>query len=331
MTVTTLVSVKGAPGVTTLACLVGATWPDPRRVAVVEADPFGGDLAARFRLPTSRGWTSYVTATRRSGAHVPIEPHLQVLPGGLQVMIGTRGGSSPGPDSLAIEAALQASVSSEGGPWDLVVDGGRLLPTENLSGAASWLGHSDQVVVVVHRDAPSILNVRQHAQTLADRHESVVGLVIVGGGRLRNAAIEEFTGIPIVGEVPIDLRAAHAVSGGGGANRRLSRSSLVVSARRLAEALARPSHKDEKGTHAVNGDAEHDPVSPATTPAPRRAPRRLTGLHRFGRRRQSGETSSTTFKGRRRSRYPSGAWRTRRAAGGLGGRTRTVTTVLQRA
>jgi hypothetical protein len=197
-------------------------------------------------------------------------------------MIGTRGGSSPGPDSLAIEAALQASVSSEGGPWDLVVDGGRLLPTENLSGAASWLGHSDQVVVVVHRDAPSILNVRQHAQTLADRHESVVGLVIVGGGRLRNAAIEEFTGIPIVGEVPIDLRAAHAVSGGGGANRRLSRSSLVVSARRLAEALARPSHKDEKGTHAVNGDAEHDPVSPATTPAPRRAPRRLTGLHQLG-------------------------------------------------
>ena len=55
MRVVTFVSVKGAPGVTTLACLVAATWPDHRRVAVVEADPFGGDLAARFRLSTALG------------------------------------------------------------------------------------------------------------------------------------------------------------------------------------------------------------------------------------------------------------------------------------
>ena len=87
MRVVTFVSVKGAPGVTTLACLVAATWPDHRRVAVVEADPFGGDLAARFRLSTTLGWSSYLTASRRSEGEVPLSPHLQALPGGLDVLV----------------------------------------------------------------------------------------------------------------------------------------------------------------------------------------------------------------------------------------------------
>src|ERR1019366_10538581 len=51
----TLCSAKGAPGVTTLACVLGAVWPTHRAVVVAECDPSGGDLAGRFALSTRTG------------------------------------------------------------------------------------------------------------------------------------------------------------------------------------------------------------------------------------------------------------------------------------
>ena len=68
MTVVSLLSVKGAPGVTTLSCLVASLWAGPGPVAVVEADPAGGDLAARFGLTSTLGWTSLAAAGSRPSA-----------------------------------------------------------------------------------------------------------------------------------------------------------------------------------------------------------------------------------------------------------------------
>ena len=267
MTVTTFVSCKGAPGVTTLACLVGATWPDERRVVVVEADYFGGDLAARFRLPVSRGWTSFVTAARRSGGHIGLEPHLQALPGGLDVMIGARGGRLAGAD-LAVATLIESCGVSGPTPRDLVIDGGRLL-LEDPGHPADWLDHSDSVVVVLRRDAASILNVRDQTRTLEDRWGSRVGLVVVGDGRHHAPAIEEFTGLPVIGEVPFDQAAARVASGEGGAGRHLLRSPLVVSARRLAAVLAgthqgpvAPDLAEEDGGSGI--DLDPRPLRPAT-------------------------------------------------------------------
>jgi cellulose biosynthesis protein BcsQ len=66
VTVVMFTSIKGAPGVTTLTCLVGATWPSHRQVAVIESDPFGGDLAARFGLSAKRGWSTFSAASGES-------------------------------------------------------------------------------------------------------------------------------------------------------------------------------------------------------------------------------------------------------------------------
>ena len=266
MTVTTFISCKGAPGVTTLACLVGATWPDQRRAAVVEGDYFGGDLAARFRLSVSRGWTSYVTATRRSEGFVALEPHLQALPGGLDVMIGARGGGLVG-TNRAVQTLVESCGSSDPTPWDLVIDGGRVV-LEDIPGATTgWLDHSDSVVVVVRRDAPSIFSVRDRTRALEDRWGSRVSLVVVGNGRHHNAAIEDFTGLAVIGEVPFDHAAARVASGGGGAGRRLSRSLLVVSARRLAMVLAATDQVGgtlnvarADGVSAVDRDRSEPPV-----------------------------------------------------------------------
>ena len=83
-----LASVKGSPGATTLACLVAASWRSGRRAVLVELDPGGGDLAIRFGLSPRIGWSALEGAARHGRDSIDVESHLQVLPGGLQVLAG---------------------------------------------------------------------------------------------------------------------------------------------------------------------------------------------------------------------------------------------------
>jgi hypothetical protein len=118
-----------------------------------------------------------------------------------------------------------------------VVDGGRLVAgTTAATPTAStvWLDRSDRVLVVTRRDPPSVLKVREQADSLRDRCGERVGLVVVGRGPHDTAAIAEFTGIPVLGAVPDDPAAARVVTGVPGSRRLLSRSLLVASARGLA-------------------------------------------------------------------------------------------------
>src|SRR5207244_2826784 len=50
MTAVAWCSAKGSPGVTTAVQLVAGAWPAGRPLLIVEADPAGGDLAARLGL-----------------------------------------------------------------------------------------------------------------------------------------------------------------------------------------------------------------------------------------------------------------------------------------
>jgi MinD-like ATPase involved in chromosome partitioning or flagellar assembly len=105
MTVAVFASVKGAPGVTTVVNLVAATWPEQRRALVVECDPSGGDIAARFQLSSRCGWSSFETASRRGESIPDIGPHLQQLPGGLEVLVGAR--QLEGSDTGRMTTAIQ--------------------------------------------------------------------------------------------------------------------------------------------------------------------------------------------------------------------------------
>jgi MinD-like ATPase involved in chromosome partitioning or flagellar assembly len=237
VTVITFASVKGAPGVTTMACLVGATWPGDRRVMVAECDPSGGDLAARFGLSSKRGWPTFATALRRSGANAAIEPHLQQLPGGLDVLVGL--GGSDGPDSLhaADELLVRTSNRSEG-MWDVLVDVGRL-PAGDLP-ASGWLARSDAVVILLRNDATSLLHVRNRAREILAVCGDRAALAVVGDARYGNEDIAEFTGLPVVGIVPFDPVAASVAAGDQGSERRLSRSFLINSALHLSQGLCGP-------------------------------------------------------------------------------------------
>jgi len=235
MTIVAFASLKGAPGVTTLTCLVGATWPEGRKVMVVECDPSGGDLAARFSMSSRGGWASFNAAARRGGPTAAIGSHLQQLPGGLEVMIGSK--AMDAAEAVeSIVAFLSTVLMSPDGPWDVLVDLGRLFPGE--LGSLVWLDRSDYLVICTRGDAASAVHVRDKVPAVQDRCRGRVGLEVVGKGPYSRSDIERFTGLPVFGECPFDESSASAAVGERRPGRRLGRSPLVASTAHLAISLA---------------------------------------------------------------------------------------------
>src|SRR5436305_12221156 len=88
-------SVKDAPGVTTLAVGMVAGWPRPDAV-LLEADPDGGDLAARFGHHPDPGLMSFAAAARSGIEAGRRRGHVQRLPLDLDVVL-----APPGDDAYA--------------------------------------------------------------------------------------------------------------------------------------------------------------------------------------------------------------------------------------
>jgi len=258
MTVVPVLSLSGAPGVTTLACLIASTWPDQGPVMVAECDPSGGDLAARFGLMSTVGWRSLAAAVRRTGPTTPLHPHLQGLPGGLPVLIGAEEGTP-----LAADApeALVVRDAPGGGRGDgvVVVDLGRA--SRDLTDTGGWLEAGDLSILVVRDDAAAALRVRDRAAELLDRTDGRLGLVVVGGSSFRCRELAEFTGIAALGDVAFDPENAAVASGASGASRRLEHSRLLASVRRVGERVAiqtregaLPEHQVDVSDHRVLDD-----------------------------------------------------------------------------
>ncbi len=235
MTVVAFCSVKGAPGVTTLACLVGAAWPSDRAVVVVECDASGGDLAARFRLASRIGWPSWIAAARRARETVPIESHLQQVPGGLDVLVGAS--QLPSAEVITeVAPSLLRADSPSGAPRDVLIDLGRL--SQRDRSAAAWLDLADSVVLCVGGDGASLVQVRDRVLADLSPWSHRVGLAVVGSQDYTGAEMERFTTVPVLVEIPSDPRSAAPVAGRRGGKRRLSRSVLLARTARLASTLA---------------------------------------------------------------------------------------------
>jgi len=228
-------SLKGSPGVTTLACMLAASWPSPGIATVVEADPAGGDLAARFGLSAKQGWPSLSAATRRSDGIAAMAPHLQKLPGGVPVLVGARGIDRRAADSQEARI-LPVRHTAEGDRDVAIVDLGRFSAGDELSG--SWLRAADHSVVVTGGEASAALHLRQRASELLDLCGGRLDLIVVGSGPYGCRAMSEFTGIEPLGDLPWDSAAAAVARGASGSSRRLERSLLWIGACRLAATMA---------------------------------------------------------------------------------------------
>jgi MinD-like ATPase involved in chromosome partitioning or flagellar assembly len=251
MSLFALASLKGAPGTTTLACLVAATWPLDRRVVVAECDPCGGDLAARFELSTAKGCLSLATAARRDWDSVEVDSHIQRLPGGLEVLVG--GSSSEMALAKSVTwANVNQTVVKVASTVDVVVDLGRLAAPYNES--RQLLQSAQAVGVLIGPDQASVAHAMDQRELLSDLCGERMSVVIVGRGTYRPRDIESLTGMRVSAEVPHDPAAAAVASGASSGARRLARSVLVKSARRIADSFA---SRDERSSRPTDNAADH--------------------------------------------------------------------------
>jgi len=247
VSVVALASAKGAPGVTTAAVALGGVWPS--RALLVECDPAGGDLAARFELAATPGLVSLASETRRGLRAEQLWLHAQRLPGGLPVLLGV-GGPEQARALGPLWSLLPQALAQAGG--DVVVDCGRVGPD---SPVAPLLHAADLVVLLARPTVEGVahLELRLHA---LERDQIRPAVVLVGERPFDRRTVQarlaaDGLHAKVLGALADDRDAAAVLCGQPGPSRGLGRSRLVRSARVLVEALlvALPGHACEQRTN----------------------------------------------------------------------------------
>ncbi|MFE9748254.1 chromosome partitioning protein [Saccharothrix saharensis] len=227
-----LCSLKGSPGVTTLAVALAARWPIEEQPILVEADPAGGDLMARFCLHESPGLVSMAAAARRSTDQALLAEHVQVLRGGLQVVVGPVGAEQT-------RAALSAVDDSSpllrfaGLPGRTVIaDCGRADPD---SPALPIIRGADAMLLLARPLDEELAHVALKLST-AQRWSSRPGFVLIGDGH-RTHEVSRALGIPVMAHVPQDDKGAAVLNGKGNGRHGPARSRLGRAAAQLARLI----------------------------------------------------------------------------------------------
>lgn len=200
MTVVALVSVKHSPGATTAAvALATARGGD---ALVIEADPAGGDIAARAHLSLEPGLASLAAASRHAAFRVDVLAHVQELPTGVQVLVAP---TSPEQASTAL-AAVASRLPDAVRSTDCLglIDCGRWTPSSAVNAV---LAGCDAVVVATEPTVSGIEHVRTRLNALRILGPPVV-VLLIGDRPYRAADIEATLGLKVVGALAVDPRGA---------------------------------------------------------------------------------------------------------------------------
>jgi MinD-like ATPase involved in chromosome partitioning or flagellar assembly len=236
---------KGSPGVTTTAIALGAVWPG--RTIVAECDPAGGDLA--YRLPGSsgapldpnRGLLSLAATARHGVQPQQVWDHVQVLNGGLEVLVGVTSAEQAGGLRSLWEGFGRAF--RQVAEADVLVDCGRLGPD---SPSLALLRHASLLLLVARATVESVAHTRDRLAALAGGQGAsgvlgpVMGVVLVAGPDESRDTAAQVTAVlrgaqlpvEVVGTIAHDPKGAALLNGQWGG--RLGRSLLVRSARQVA-------------------------------------------------------------------------------------------------
>jgi len=235
MTVIAVASAKGSPGATTLALALAASLPgdDGRPVLLIEADPDGGSLAARFSLGYEPGLTTLATAARRGLEESTLLAHSQALAGRVRVVPGPAGATRARAALAACGERLAERVGALDG-CDAVVDVGR---ATGPSAATAIAAGADMCLLVLR---PQVDEVQHAAAALKvlEAQGATPGVVCVGDSPYSPIDVAAHLGAVLLGVVAHDPRGAAALTTGLGGDRALRRSMLWRTAADLAAALA---------------------------------------------------------------------------------------------
>lgn len=232
MTAVAIFSVKGSPGATTtaLALTAAITARGDRAALLVEADAAGGDLAPLLGRPIDPGMASLAAASRHEATRLELERHVQTLPAGGDVLLGST-------DPIEMEANLgtlarRLSDLASSGQYETVIDAGRLTPA---SPATALVERADVALLCLRETVPAIEAVAARRGWIGGLVGDRLGLVLLGDAHYAEAEIAAATGLPVVGRLPRDHRAVPPLHGGPGPSP--ARSHLVRAARTLHETL----------------------------------------------------------------------------------------------
>ena len=238
MDIVPFVAVKGSVGVTTAALTLAAVWPEGRGApVVVECDPGGGDVAARFGLEVIPGVVSLAAELERSGPAGPGEQvggHTQELPGGLRVLVAP---TSPEEMRLPLERLAEDLPRLALGEVDLIVDCGRLEASamRQRTAVLRLIQRCGLMVVVVRPELAALQHLNVWLPTLRSLDVEVLAL-LSGRGPYSPEEIAATMGLRVIGALPHDRAAADVVGGASGS--RPDRSPLFRAARPACAAIA---------------------------------------------------------------------------------------------
>ena len=252
MDIVPFVAVKGSVGVTTAALTLAAVWPDGRGApVVVECDPGGGDVAARFGLEVIPGVVSLAAELERFGPAGPgdqVGGHTQELPGGLRVLVAP---TSPEEMRLPLERLAEDLPRLALGEVDLIVDCGRLEASamRQRTAVLRLIQRCGLMVVVVRPELAALQHLNVWLPTLRSLDVAILAL-LSGRGPYSPEEIAQTMDLRVIGALPHDRAAADVVGGASGS--RPDRSALFRAARPAGAAIA-----------AVLGRSLSAPVAPS--------------------------------------------------------------------
>lgn len=206
-----LCSVKGSPGVTTTALALAACWPSEVQPVLVECDPAGGDLFARFRLEPFPGLVSLAAAVRGGAAPGVLWEHAQHLPGQRLPVVVAPAGDDQARAAVSVIAREDAAVvraAADGDNAVVLADCGQV---SHASAALPIIGAADVMLLLARPrdDDLSHVAAKLHAASQWSRKPC---LLLVGDG-YPTGDVASVLGIQVMGRIPHDSRAAELLRG----------------------------------------------------------------------------------------------------------------------
>ncbi|MGD9754808.1 MAG: hypothetical protein AB7W59_27780 [Acidimicrobiia bacterium] len=234
MTTIAVGGVKHAPGATTLAVTLAGLARDG--ALVVEADPQGGDVAARSGLSLDPGLLTLAAAARRGLTPQLLDAHTQQLASGAAALFAPSSPNHAHAALTGLRASLASLFANRAGVT--VIDVGRWDPR---SGAIETALSADVALLLFRPTVGGVEHVRTRLELLSGIRTV---LVAVGDHPYGASEISDALGGGAVHVIADDQRAAELAGAGAPFDRWLRRTPYIRTVAALLDALTTASARE---------------------------------------------------------------------------------------